>query len=47
MNMLVTSDFRSSRNASEARVPTWWPWAVLALGIIVILVGGILFTPGA
>ena len=25
----------------------WWPWAVAGLGIVVIVIGGVLFTPGA
>ena len=23
----------------------WWPWATLVLGVVVIIVGGVLFTP--
>jgi hypothetical protein len=26
---------------------SWWPWAVAGLGIAVIVIGGVLFTPGA
>ncbi len=31
----------------EAWIAAWWPWIGLAAGIVIVVVGGIYFTPGA
>lgn len=35
---------RPSVTAPSERQP-WWPWAALALGAVIVIVGGVLFTP--
>lgn len=35
------------RHLIEAWVGVWWPWIGLAAGIVIVIVGGIFFTPSA
>ncbi len=37
---VASSDLRSHP------VLRWWPWATLILGVVIIGVGAVLFTPG-
>jgi len=29
----------------KTRLDVWWPWIVLAVGVAIVTVGGILFSP--